>query len=185
MNPGVGPLCKNAHVNETSSEVGIHVSGGTAVLAGDPDLISTLLSRLDIDANLARKAGRGTADLVANATGLGAVLTALDGSWVQLTPESHLRLVELAKFNLSPEGVFSGVIRGTKGQIDSFAQFTTGAMNPLVMTNLATLTATMALRSAVAQLEELAQAMDVKLDRLLDDNRAREIGRASCRERVL
>jgi hypothetical protein len=176
LDPGVSPLCKNAHVNESSSEVGIHVSGGTAVLAGDPDLISTLLSRLDIDATQARKAGRGTADLVANATGLGAVLTALDGSWVQLTPESHLRLVELAKFNLSPEGVFSGVIRGTKGQIDSFAQFTTGGMNPIVMSNIATLTATMALRSAVAQLEELAQAMDVKLDRLLEDNRARALG---------
>ncbi|MET4135398.1 hypothetical protein [Pseudarthrobacter sp. PvP090] len=163
-------------MNESSSEVGIHVSGGTAVLAGDPDLISTLLSRLDVDASQVRKAGRGTTDLVANATGLGAILSALDGSWVQLTPESHLRLMELAKFNLSQDGVFTGVLRGAKGQIVSFAQFRTGGMNPLVMTNLATLTATMALRNAVAQLEELAQAMDVKLDRLLDDNRARALG---------
>lgn len=46
-------------------------------------------------------------------------------------------------------------------------------MNLLVMSNLATLTAKMALRSAVALLEELAHAMDVKLDRLLEDNRAR------------
>ena len=150
--------------------------GGTAVLAGDPDLISTLLSRLDVDASQARKAGRGTTDLVAKATGLGAVLTSLDGSWVQLTPESHQRLMELAKFNLSQDGVFTGVLRGAKGQIDSFAQFTMGGLNPLVMTNFATLTAAMALRSAVAQLEELAQAMDVKLDRLLDDNRARALG---------
>lgn len=163
-------------MSESSKEVGIHVSGGTAVLAGDPDLISNLLSRLDVDANQARKTGRGTADLVANVTGLSAVLASLDGSWVQLTPESHLRLVELAKFNLSQDGVFSGVIRGTKGQIDSFAQFTTGGMNPLVLSNIATLTAMMALRSAVAQLEELAQAMDVKLDRLLEDNRARALG---------
>lgn len=176
LDASVSPLCQNAHVNESSSEVGIHVSGGTAVLAGDPDMISTLLSRLDVDANQARKAGRGTADLVAKTTGLGAVLSSLDGSWVQLTPESHLRLVELAKFNPAQGGVLSGVIRGTKGQIDSFAQFTTGGMNPLVMSNLATLTATMALRSAVAQLEELAQAMDVKLDRLLEDNRARALG---------
>lgn len=72
--------------------------------------------------------------------------------------------------------MFSGVIRGTKGRIDSIAQFTTGGMNPLVMSNLATLTATMALRSAVAQLEDLAKAMDVKLDRLLEDNRARALG---------
>lgn len=176
MGPTVGPPCHNSKVNESSSEVGIHVSGGTAVLAGNQDLISTLLSRLDVDASQARKAGRGTADLVANATGLSAVLTSLDGSWVQLTPESHKRLVELAGFNLSQDGVFNGVIRGAKGQIDSFAQFTTGGMNPLVMSNIATLTATMALRSAVAQLEELAQAMDVKLDRLLEDNRARALG---------
>jgi hypothetical protein len=163
-------------VNESTSEVGIHVSGGNAVLAGDADLIRGLLSKLHIDAGQAEKAGRGTADLVAQATGLGAVLTSLDGSWVQLTPESHQRLVELAKFNLPQDGVFSGVIRGTKGRIDSFAQFTTGGMNPLVMSNLATLTATMALRSAVAQLEDLAKAMDVKLDRLLEDNRAKALG---------
>lgn len=174
--PGVGPPCQNAQMSESFNEVGIHVSGGTAVLAGDPDLISTLLSRLDIDPNQARKVGRGIADLVAAATGLGAVMTVSDGSWVQLTPKSQMRLVELAKFNPSPEGVFSGAIRGTKGQIDSFAQFTTGGMNPVVMSNIAMLTAMMALRSAVAQLEELAQAMDVKLDRLLEDNRARALG---------
>ncbi|CAI3794002.1 hypothetical protein NKCBBBOE_00949 [Pseudarthrobacter sp. MM222] len=120
--------------------------------------------------------GRGTADLVTNATGRGSVLSSLDGSWVQLTPESYQRLVELAKFNLSQDGVFTGVLRGAIGQIDSCAQFTTGGMNPLVISNLATLTATMALRNAVAYLEELAQAMDVKLDRLLDDNRARAVG---------
>lgn len=90
-------------------------------------MISTLLSRLDVDANQARKAGRGTAHLVAKATWLGAVLTSLDDSWVQLTPESLLRLVGLAKFNLSQDGVFSRVMRGAEGQIDSFAQFNAGA----------------------------------------------------------
>lgn len=161
---------------ESSKEIGIHVSGGAAVVAGDPDLIGALLARLDVDLTQIQSAGKGTLDLVAQASGLGAVLTSMDGSWVQLTPESHQRLLELAEFNHPQNGVFSGVLRGTKGQIDSFAQFTTGGMNPLVMSNLATLTATMALRSAVAQLEELAQVMDVKLDRLLDDNRARALG---------
>lgn len=161
---------------ESSKEIGIHVSGGAAVVAGDPDLIGTLLARLDVDVTQMQSAGKGTLDLVAQASGLGAVLTSMDGSWVQLTPESHQRLLELAKFNLPQGDVFSGVLRGAKGQIDSFAQFTSGGMNPLMVSNLATLTATMALRSAVAQLEDLAQAMDVKLDRLLDDNRARALG---------
>ncbi|MET3719223.1 hypothetical protein [Arthrobacter sp. UYEF21] len=161
---------------ESTNEVGIRVSENNAVLVGDPDLISTLLSRLDVDAKQVQKAGRGTADLVAQATGIGAVVSALDGSWVQLTPDSHQRLIELANFNISPGGTFSGAFRGTKGQIDSFAQFTTGGMNPLVISNLATLTATMALQSAVAQLEDLARAMDVKLDRLLEDNRAKALG---------
>jgi hypothetical protein len=169
-------LCNNARVIESTNEVGIRVSGDSAVLAGDTDLISTLLSRLHVDAEKIQRTGRGTADLVAQATGIGAVVSAFDGSWVQLTPESYQRLAELATFNIPGDGVFSGVIRGAKGQIDSFAQFTTGGLNPLVMSNLATLTATMALRSAVAQLEELAQAMDVKLDRLLEDNRAKALG---------
>ncbi|MHA7142847.1 hypothetical protein ACX80T_15095 [Arthrobacter sp. Sr33] len=176
MDQVAADLCHNSQVNESTNEVGIHISGNTAVLAGDPDLIGNLLMRLDVDPSHQGNTGKATADLVAQITGLGAVLTALDGSWVQLTPESHLRLVELAKFNLPQNGLFSGVIRGTNGRIDSFTQFTTGGMNPLVMSNLATLTATMALRSAVAQLEDLAKAMDVKLDRLLEDNRAQALG---------
>jgi hypothetical protein len=163
-------------VIESTNEVGIRVSGDSAVLAGDADLIRTILAQLHVDAEQIQRTGRGTADLVAQATGIGAVVSAFDGSWVQLTPESYRRLTELAKFNVPADGVFSGVIRGAKGQVDSFAQFTTGGLNPLVMSNLATLTATMALRSAVAQLEELAQAMDVKLDRLLEDNRAKALG---------
>lgn len=172
---GVCLLCQNAHMNETT-EVGIHVSGDAAVLTGDRALLESLMARMDVDSTRASRLGQGSADLLAQATGMAAVVNALDGSWVQLTPESTRRLAELAQFNLSQDGVFSGVFRGSMGRIDSFAKFTTGGINPVAMANLATLTATMALRSAVARLEELAEAMDVKLDRLLDDNRAKALG---------
>ncbi len=159
-----------------TTEVGIHVSGDAAVLTGDRGLVESLMARLDIDSTHVGRLGQGSADLLAQATGVAAFAAAMDGSWVQLTPESTRRLAELAQFNVSQDGVFSGVFRGSKGRIDSFAQFTTGGINPVAMANLATLTATMALRRAVAQLEELAEAMDVKLDRLLDDNRAKALG---------
>ena len=159
-----------------TTEVGIHVSGDAAVLTGDRGLVESLMAKLDIDSTHVDRLGQGSADLLAQATGVAAVAAAIDGSWVQLTPESTRRLAELAQFNLSQDGLFSGVFRGSMGRIDSFAQFTTGGMNPVAMANLATLTATMALRRAVAQLEELAEAMDVKLDRLLDDNRAKALG---------
>lgn len=159
-----------------TTEVGIHVSGDAAVLTGDRALVESLMAKLDIDSTQADRLGQGSADLLAQATGIAAVAAAMDGSWVQLTPESTRRLAELAQFNLSQDGLFSGVFRGSMGRIDSFAQFTTGGMNPVAMANLATLTATMALRRAVARLEELAEAMDVKLDRLLDDNRAKALG---------
>jgi hypothetical protein len=159
-----------------TTEVGIHVSGDAAVLTGDRGLVESLMAKLDIDSTHVDRLGQGSADLLAQATGVAAVAAAIDGSWVRLTPESTRRLAELAQFNLSQDGLFSGVFRGSMGRIDSFAQFTTGGMNPVAMANLATLTATMALRRAVAQLEELAEAMDVKLDRLLDDNRAKALG---------
>lgn len=168
--------CQNASVNESDNEVGIHIAGGTAVLAGDPDLVQSLLSRLEIRPEQVQRVGRGTADLLAQVTGLGAVLASFDSSWVQLTPESQQRLAELAKFNFPKDGILSGALRGDKGRIDSFAQFTPGGLNPLVLSNVATLTATMALRTAVAQLEALVQSMDVKLDRLLEDNRTKTLG---------
>lgn len=159
-----------------TTEVGIHVSGDAAVLTGDRALVESLMAKLDIDSKHADRLGQGSADLLAQATGIAAVAAAMDGSWVQLTPESTRKLAELAQFNLSHDGLFSGVFRGSMGRIDSFAQFTTGGVNPVAMANLATLTATMALRRAVARLEELAEAMDVKLDRLLNDNRAKALG---------
>ena len=163
-------------MSESNDEVAIHINEGKAVLAGKPEMVLDLLSQLDVRADQVQKVGRATTDLLAQATGLGAVLASFDGSWVQLTAESQQRLTELAYFNLSKGGVFSGVLRGDKGRIDSFVQFTQGGRNPLVLSNMATLTATMALRSAVAQLEELVQSMDVKLDRLLEDNRTKALG---------
>lgn len=163
-------------MDESTKELAVHVTEGGALVSGDIGLLQSLFLSIGIDSSEASRVGQGTADLAAVGAGLGALSTSLDGAWVQLTPDSHMRLVELMKHNVPTDGVFSGVIRGEKGRIDSFMQFTAGGINPNAMASLATLAAIMALRSAIAQLETLVQSMDVKLDQLLQDNRADALG---------
>ena len=163
-------------MNESIQELAVHVAGRGALVAGDPGLVQSFLQNIGVVATDTSRVGQGTADLAAVAAGLAAVSTSLDGTWVQLTSDSHTRLMELFKHNLPANGVFSGVIRGEMGRIDSFLQFTPGGLNPVAMTNIANLTAIMALRKSIAQLETLVQSMDIKLDQLLQDNRAKALG---------
>jgi hypothetical protein len=163
-------------MDETPQELAVHVAERGALVSGDPELLQALFLNIGVDSTKTSRVGQGTADLAAAVAGLAAISTSLDSAWVQLTPDSHMRLLELIKHNLPTDGLFSGVIRGDKGRIDSFVQFTAGGINPIAMTNIANLAATMALRNAIAQLETLVQSMDVKLDQLLQDNRAKALG---------
>ncbi|MDO2932979.1 hypothetical protein Q2T94_01490 [Paeniglutamicibacter sulfureus] len=163
-------------MDELTQELAVHVAERRALISGDPELLQTLFQEIGVDSSHTSRVGQGTTDLAAMTAGLTALSTSIDSAWVQLTPDSHMRLLELLKHNVPIDGLFSGVIRGEKGRIDSFMQFTTGGINPAAMANIATLAATIALRSAIAQLETLVQSMDVKLDQLLQDNRAKALG---------
>ena len=109
--------------------------------------------------------------------GIGGVASAFDPKWMRMTSESYARLQDLGGFQMDTQGLISGVLRGDRGHIDRFLKFdAVGGVNPLMVSNAATLAATMALRSVIAQLESLVESMGVKLDVLLQDNRSASIG---------
>ncbi|CEA09687.1 hypothetical protein BN1051_03059 [Arthrobacter saudimassiliensis] len=139
--------------------------------------MSSLLSRLELPAEALDTAEQSAKDLLAGLSGVAAVATASDPQWLRVTNESYARLQELAGFNVPKDGLIAGVVRGDKGRIDQFLKFDSfSGANPLMMSNAATLAATMALRSAIADLQSLVETMDVKLDVLLEDNRIEALG---------
>lgn len=160
-----------------STDVEIVLSENGALVAGPDEAVAALLSRLEIPDVSTESAGQSVKNLFADLTGVASVASAFDPKWVHLSSESFARAQELGGLQKNAQGLIVGVLRGEKGRLDQFLQFdAAGGINPMMMSNAATLAATMALRSAIAQLETLVESMDVKLDVLLEDNRTAAIG---------
>lgn len=160
-----------------SQDIEIVFSEHGALVAGPDGAVAALLARLDLPATSVESAAQSAKDLFAGLTGVAGVASAFDPRWMRMTSESYARLQELGGFEKDAQGLISGVLRGDKGRIDQFLKFNAGGgVNPLVASNVAALAATMALRSAIAQLQSLVESMDVKLDVLLEDNRTAAIG---------
>lgn len=164
-------------MTQDSHDVDIVLSEHAALVAGPDGAVAALLARLELSATSVESAGQSAKDLFAGLVGVAGVASAFDPKWMRMTSDSYARLQELGGFQMDAKGLVSGVLRGEKGRIDQFLKFdAVGGVNPLMMSNAATLAATMALRSAIAQLESLVESMDVKLDILLEDNRTAAIG---------
>lgn len=160
-------------MDDETQDVGLFISGNQAVVVGDDGAIEGFLRDLSVDPHTVEKARRGAIDSVAAAAGIASVAGSMSGRWVQLTEESFRQFQQLGGASKS---ITAGVIRRSNGQIAGHARFVPSNVNPLMMSNVATMAAVTAVRTAVADLQELVEAMDVKLDRLLSDNRAKALG---------
>lgn len=130
---------------------------------------------LAVRTDLTQKAKTATIEAVAAATGLNVLAdSSTTGATFTMTAESAALLKKYREYN--PDGPVAGIIRGVKGQIASTAKFEPAQVNPMMVSNVAALSAAAALKAALADLEKLVEAMDVKLDRLLSDNRAKALG---------
>ncbi|MFJ2509349.1 hypothetical protein [Arthrobacter citreus] len=159
------------------SDVEIVLSENGALVAGPDEAVKTLLARLEIQHTSAEPVGQSVKNMFADLTSAAALTSAFDPKWVRMTSESYARMQELGGFQLSADGLISGVLRGDSGRIDSILKFDlAGGMNPAMLTQTAALAQTMALRQAIDQLQSLVETMDVKLDLLLEGNRTAAIG---------
>ncbi|OUM41060.1 hypothetical protein B8W73_11965 [Arthrobacter agilis] len=158
-----------------SQELGLFISGDEVAVVGGTDLVQKFMQELAVRPELGQKAKRATIDAVAAATGLSALAgSSVVGTTFTMTSDSADLLKKYSQFN--PDGPVAGIIRGAKGRIASTAKFEPAQMNPMAMSNVAALSAAAALKAALADLEQLVEAMDIKLARLLSDNRARALG---------
>lgn len=169
-----------------SNDVDIVLSENGALVAGPDAAVEALLARLDLPQTSAAPVGRSVKNLFLDLSSAAAVASAYDPKWVRMTSESYERMQELGGFQLSTDGLMSGVLRGDMGRIDSILKFdVAGGMNPAMLAQTAATAQTMALRHAIDQLESLVETMDVKLDLLLEDNRNAAIGDVQGLTRVL
>jgi hypothetical protein len=164
-----------------SAELGLYVEGEAALIVGDDADIDALIERIWAD-DARPKSVSMTKDALAAvsaATGFASQSQANGGKWVKLTEESAAKLRDLAVNNPPKNGVMAGVIRGPKGRINQHAKFVMpggGTPNPLMMSNAATLAMSMAIQVAIEDLRKYLETMDVKLDKLLQNDRAEAMG---------
>lgn len=162
-------------MEQQSQELGLVITGSEVAIAGSPDIVQKFMQELAIRPDLLIMAKRSTIEAVAAAAGLSAAHnSSVVGTTFTMAEDSADLLAKYSKFN--PDGPVAGIIRGAKGRIVSTAKFEPAQMSPMVMSNVAALSAAAALKAALADLEKLVEAMDVKLDRLLSDNRAQALG---------
>lgn len=159
-----------------NGDIGLILSGQELAVVGADDAVRRFLGELQLNPDAGRTAKKATLDAVAAATGLSTLSAGLAGQTYTLTADSAKALSKLQEYNVDGSGTLAGVIRGAKGQIATHARFEPTQLNPVVVSNLATLAAVAALRAAIADLEKVVEAMDVKIDRLLADNRAKAMG---------
>lgn len=162
---------------EDAGEIALHVDGESAIAVGDPAALALLFDRLDIDPAATVPIGQAVADSAAAVSGVSAVGMTLKGNWFQMTPESLAKFHELSPFNSPVDGVFSAALRGEEGRFEAVANLVqANGINPASVANVHALAAAMALRVAVKNLEDLVKTLDVKLERVLQDSRTREMG---------
>lgn len=156
-------------------ELGLFVSGSEVSVVGSSDLVQKFVQELAVHPEAMQKAKRSTIEAIASVAGLSTLAGSTPaGATFTMTKESAELLGKWREFN--PEGPVAGLIRGAKGRIASTAKFEPAQMNPMAVSNVAALSAAAALKAALADLEQLVEAMDIKLDRLLSDNRAEALG---------
>ncbi|RJT78018.1 hypothetical protein D6T63_13800 [Arthrobacter cheniae] len=162
-------------MDQPTQDLGLFVSGNEVAVVGETDVVQRFMNELAVRPELGQKAKRPTIEAVAAATGLSTLAgSSLGGTTFTMTADSAELLKKYSQFN--PDGPVAGIIRGAKGRIASTAKFEPAQMNPMVVSNVAALSAAAALKAALADLEQLVEAMDIKLDRLLSDNRAQALG---------
>lgn len=159
-----------------NQDLGIFVSGNEVAVVGNTDLVQKFMNELAVSPPTVATAKKATLDALAAVTGISAVTSGMAGKTFTLTAESADLLDKLKHFNPDGGGPMSGLIRGAKGRIVANARFEPAQMNPMAVSNVAALSAAAALKAALADLEQLVEAMDIKIDRLLSDNRAHALG---------
>ena len=110
----------------------------------------------------------GTGAVVAQA---GAEIAATSGRWVKLTRESAQLVNKYGLRESSKSALSTGVVRGPKGQIRGFVEFSKGSRsllgNPAILAGAAGIMAQLAMQQTMDEITDYLAAIDEKVDDVL------------------
>ena len=181
--------CEDVGMTDHDSDLSLYVDGPNALVAGDPTAMAELFRKLDIKEEGRSSLGSGVADLLAGLAGAAAtVLSAkAEGNSFHMTPESYARYLELLGSTEEKLGIVSGVLRQPDGRIDTIIELVgSSPINPAAAgMNVQIMAATLAIRVALKELDDLVQTMDAKLDAIIRDHRDEALGNVQGTTHVL
>lgn len=105
----------------------------------------------------------------AGATQAAASISANSGRWVKLTKESAETVRKYGLRQNATSGVSTGVVKGSKGQIKGFVEFSKGGLltNPAALAGAAGLMAQLAMQQTMNEITDYLDVIDEKVDAVL------------------
>ncbi|MGO9926691.1 MAG: hypothetical protein ACLPLP_11330, partial [Mycobacterium sp.] len=161
-----------------TDEVVVSFQDEALLLGGDPAAVESYLTRLRAIAGQAmRVAGIDSASLANAASGLAGLTSVLDnfGKYVQLDPDS---LNALTNGDLIPgsNGFFRMTTSADDGRFLAQLQWRPAMLGPEAMVSAQMIAVQMALKSAIAQVEDAVRRVEDKVELVLEVARAHRAG---------
>ncbi len=159
-------------------EVSVHSEG--LLIGGDPDAVDSYLSRLSVVAGKSMRVVGVDASSVSNAAGLlagAAAFLADSGRFVQLHPDS-VNALKVGNWIPGTDGFFRMMTRGTDGLFLDQLQWAPAPIAPPQMMAVQLIATQVALKAAMAQVEEAVRRVEGKVESVLhlaDASRAGDI----------
>ena len=161
-----------------TDEVVVSFHDEALLLGGDPTAVESYLTRLrEVAGQAMRVAGIDSASL-ANAASRLAGLTSLladSGKFIQLHPDS-LNVLRNGDLIPGSDGFFRMTTRAEDGQFLAHLQWHPALLGPEVMMSAQMIAVQMALKSAVAQVEDAVRRVEDKVELVLEVARAQRAG---------
>lgn len=168
----------NLPVPVGSDEVEVSVQPGGLVVAGDPEAVETYLSRLRTVAGKTMRVAGINPSSVSNAAGLLAGMAGIladSGKFVQLHPDS-VNALRVGNWIPGTDGYFRMMTRGGDGLFLQQLQWAPAQIAPPQMLAVQLIATQLALKAAIADVEEAVRRVEGKVESILNLAQAARAG---------
>lgn len=155
-----------------NDEIQLISDGDGLAVIGDPTAVERfLVSERLPSKDLGLKRLGSVLNIGAEAAQAGSEIAANSGRWVQLSKESAQLVEKYGLRKSSKSGLSSGVLKGNKGQIKGFVEFSKGPgsflTNPALLAGAAGIMAQLAMQQTMDEITDYLATIDEKVDDVL------------------
>ncbi len=155
-----------------NDEIQLISDGDGLAVIGDPTAVERFLVSEGLPSkDLGLKRLGSVLNIGAEAAQAGSEIAANSGRWVQLSKESAQLVEKYGLRKSSKSGLSSGVLKGNKGQIKGFVEFSKGPgsflTNPALLAGAAGIMAQLAMQQTMDEITDYLATIDEKVDDVL------------------